>query len=303
MGGVRGDGPILQLVLSGFTTGAIYALVGLGLTLVYTTTRVINVAIGDFAAIGALLAASLVSSGLGLALAMPIAIATGGLVGAAMYWLVIRPAQRRGGSVLTLLIVTIAIHLVLVGCAAVIWGTSSYRLAALSSGPPVDLPSAVVTRQSLWIVAATAVIFTGLWAFFSKSRFGKALVACAVNPLGARLSGIPVVGMGFVAFTLSALLAAAAGVLVAPQTLATYDMGLALSLAGFVGAALGNLSSYWVTVVGCLLLGLLEALAAGLLPSGYRDAVAFILLIAILVWRATLTVKQGVLAVEEGGRA
>jgi branched-chain amino acid transport system permease protein len=111
---MRAEGPIPQLLASGLTTGAIYALVGLGLTLVYTTTRVINVAIGDFAAIGALVAASLASAGLGLPLAIPVAVATGGVVGAAMFWLVVRPAQRRGASVLTLLIVTIAVHLVLV---------------------------------------------------------------------------------------------------------------------------------------------------------------------------------------------
>lgn len=296
------DGPVFQLIFSGIATGAIYALIGLGLTLVYTTTRVINVAIGDLAAIGALIAASLVGAGLGLILAFVAALAAGAALGGGMYQLTIRPAQRRGGDVLTLLIVTIAIHLVLVGSAAVIWGTGSYTLPAFTVGPPVDLLSAAVTRQSLWIVCAAALIFGALWTFFSRSALGKGLVASAVNPLGARLSGIPVVRMGFFAFTLGGVLAAAAGVLFAPQTLATYDMGLALSLAGFVGAVLGRLGSYSITVVGCLGLGVLESLAAGLLPSGYRDAVAFVLLILILMWWARRSMRDGVLLGEEAGR-
>lgn len=293
----------MQLVATGITTGAIYALIGLGLTLVYTTTRVINIALGDYAVFGALTAVSLTSAGLPAAPAYLGAVAIGAVLGAATYQAAIRPAQRRDASVLTLLIVTIAIHLVLVGVAAVVWGTDAYDLAPLAPGAPIEIFSAVVTRQSLWILAGSVLIFAGLWAFFARSVTGKALRACAVNPLGARLSGIRVRRMGLIAFTLGAALAAAAGVLLAPQTLATYDMGLALTLAAFVGAVVGKLASYPMTVVGCFLLGLLESFASGLLPSGYRSAVAFTLLIAILIWRALPALRHGVLAAEESGRA
>jgi branched-chain amino acid transport system permease protein len=297
------NGPFLQLAATGVTIGAIYALIGLGLTLVYTTTRVINVAAGDFAMAGALTAASLAAADVPLAGTYAAAAVVGAAVGLLTYTLAIRPAQRRDASVLTLLIVTIGVHLALVGVAAIIWGTSAYNLPPITPGAPVDLLSARVTRQSLWILLTSAALLAILWTFFSRSLRGKALRACAVNPLGARLSGIPVGRMGALAFTLSAVLAALAGVLLTPQTLATYDMGLPLSLAAFVGAAIGRLVSYPVTVAGCLLLGLLESFAAGLLPSGYRDAVAFVLLIAILLWRALPALRHGVIAAEESARA
>jgi branched-chain amino acid transport system permease protein len=297
------NGPFLQLAATGITIGAIYALIGLGLTLVYTTTRVINVAAGDFAMLGALTAASLAAAGVPPLGAYAAAAGVGTVIGLLTYWLAIRPAQRRHGTVLTLLIVTIGVHLAFVGAAAMIWGTDAYDLAPITPGAPVEILSARVTRQSLWILLASAALFVALWTFFSRSIHGKALRACAVNPLGARLSGIPVVRMGALAFTLSALLAALGGVLLTPQTLATYDMGLTLSLAAFVGAAIGRLESYPVTVAGCLLLGLLESFAAGLLPSGYRDAVAFVLLIGILLWRAVPALRHGVIAAEESARA
>jgi branched-chain amino acid transport system permease protein len=288
-----------QLIATGITTGAIYALLGLGLTLTYSTTRVVNVAIGEFATIGALSAVSMYRAGLPLAVALAGAVVLGALIAGIMYGLTIRPGQRKGAGLLSLLIVTIAMHLVLKGVALIIWGTRSYNLPAFTQGEPVRILNAVITRQSLWIVGVTALIVIALYYFFSRTLLGKALRASAVNVVGSRLMGIPVYRMGFLAFALSGALAAAGGVLITPDTLATYDMGLLLGLKGFVGAVIGRLSSYPMTVAGCLLLGLLESLSAGLLPSGYRDAVAFGVLIAILIYRALPALRHGVLAAEE----
>lgn len=293
---------LLQLIATGLTTGAIYALLGLGLTLTYSTTRVVNVAIGEFAMIGALSAVTLVSLGWPLLPALIIATLLGALVATGMYLATIRPSQRRGASLLTLLIVTIAMHLALKGLGLILWGTRSYTLPAFWAGPPIPILTAVVTRQSLFVLGAAAVVLAGMYLFFTRTLLGKALRACAVNPMGTRLMGIPVYRMGVLAFALSGALSAAAGVLITPDTLATYDMGLILGLKGFVGAVIGGLSSYPVTVAGCLLLGLLESLAAGLLPSGYRDAVSFLVLIAILMWRAVTVLRHGILVAEEAAQ-
>jgi len=288
-----------QLIATGITTGAIYALLGLGLTLTYSTTRVVNVAIGEFATIGALSAVSMHGAGLPLVVALAGAVVLGALIAGAMYGLTILPSQRKGASLLSLLIVTIAIHLVLKGVALIIWGTRSYNLPSFTQGEPVRIFNAVITRQSLWIVGVTVLIVIALYYFFARTLLGKALRASAVNVVGSRLMGIPVYRMGLLAFALSGALAAAGGVLITPDTLATYDMGLLLGLKGFVGAVIGRLSSYPMTVAGCLLLGLLESLSAGLLPSGYRDAVAFGVLVAILIYRALPALRHGVLAAEE----
>lgn len=295
---------VLQLLVTGVTTGAVYALMGLGLVAVYSTTRVVNVAIGEFATFGALLTVSLLGVGLPLPAAIFVAVIAVTALGAAMYRVAIQPARTRGADVLTLLIITIAIHLALKGVALILWGTHPYTLPSFTPGT-VRLGLAVVRWQSLWVLAVSGLILLGLWAFFTRTVLGKALRASAVNPVGARLMGIPVFAMGTLAFALSAALAAASGVLITPLTLATYDMGLMLGLKGFVGAVMGGLANYPATVVGCLFLGVLEALAAGLilqLPSGYRDAVAFVVLIAVLLWQARPALRHGVLASEEAAR-
>ncbi|MFO7274032.1 MAG: branched-chain amino acid ABC transporter permease [Bacillota bacterium] len=291
-----------QLMATGIMLGAIYSLLGLGLVVAYSTTRVVNVAIGEFAMFAALTASSLAGAGLPLPLALLAGFAAGTLVGWGVYEAAIRPAQARQAGVLALLIISIAMHLALKGIGLVIWGTQAYELPPWTAGPPVPVLGAMVTRQGLWIMGVTAVIMTGLWVFFTRTLRGRALVASAVNPVGARLMGIPVPAMGRLAFGLSAALAAMGGMLITPQTLADYDMGLMLGLKGFVGAVVGRLTDYPRTVAGCLLLGVLESVAAGFLPSGYRDAVAFLLLILVLVWRALPVLRHGVLAVEEAAQ-
>ncbi|MBE3589430.1 MAG: branched-chain amino acid ABC transporter permease [Firmicutes bacterium] len=293
---------VLQLFVSGVTNGSIYALLGLGLVLVYSTTRVVNVAIGDFATLCALAAATLVTRGWGL---LP-AVAAGALLAAAAaalaYRVAIHPARRRGADPVTLMIITIALHLALQGTAQALWGTQPYTLPALSPGPPVHVLLAVVDRQKLWVLAVSFAIVTLLALFFNRTTAGRALRACAVNPTAARLTGIPVHRMGLAAFALGAVLAAVSGALIAPITLATYDMGLMLGLKGFVGAVIGGLVNYPLTVAGCILLGLLESFAAGFLASGYRDAVAFVVLIAVLMARALPLLRHGVMVSEEAAK-
>ncbi|MBX6351098.1 MAG: branched-chain amino acid ABC transporter permease [Clostridia bacterium] len=293
---------LTQLLVSGLANGAIYALLGLGLVLMYTTTRTVNVAVGEFATFGALLTVSLLSAGLSLLASVLVSLAAVAALGAAFYTVAIEPARRRGADVLRLMIVTIAVHLVLEGVALIFWGTSGYALPPFTPGPPVRLGLAVLDRQRIWILVASAAALLLLWAFFRGSLLGRALRASAVNPLGARLVGIPVARMGVVAFTIAGAFGALSGALVTPVTLATYDMGFMLGLKGFVGAAIGGLTDYPLTVLGCLFLGVVESLAAGFLPSGYRDAVAFVVLIAVLLWRALPLLRHGVLVSEQAAQ-
>jgi branched-chain amino acid transport system permease protein len=126
-------------------------------------------------------------------------------------------------------------------------------------------------------------VFVALWLFFTRTYAGTAVRACATNARGARLMGIRVERMWLLAFALSGALGAAAGAVIAPITYATYDKGLMLGLKGFVAAVLGGLVSPAGAIAGGILLGLLESLSAGLLSSGYKDAVAFVVLILLLL--------------------
>lgn len=273
------ESQVLQYVLSGLVVGGIYALIGLGFVIVYSVTRVINFAQGEFVMLGALLMVTFGGQGLPLPLAFLLVLLAASGIGALLERVAIHPV--RNASVLTLIIITIGASIALRGAALLVWGTDPFALPPFSPGPPLRFGQAILVRQGLWVLAVALAIFVGLWAFFTRTYLGKALQACAINPRAARLMGIRVDRMSLLAFALAGGLGAAAGMVIAPITYATYDMGLMLGLKGFVAAVLGGLVSPPGAILGGFLLGILESLAAGLVSSGYKDAVAFVILIAL----------------------
>lgn len=290
---------LAQLIVTGLTIGAVYALLGLGIVVTFSTTRVVNVAIGQFTMLGALSTVSMHAAGVPLFLAALLGTLVGVVAGILMYQFAIRPAQSRGATILTFFMIAIAVDLVLRGIGLTIWGTGAYSLPPFIEGPSVAFAGAVVTRQSLFVLLVALALMVALALFFARTTVGKALRACAANTTGAQLMGISVPRMSVLAFGISAGIAATGGILLTPDSFATYDMGLMLGLKGLVGAIIGRLSNYTITVIGCLGLGVVEALSAGLLPSGYRDAVAFLVLIVVLLWYALPEIRRGVLAAEE----
>ncbi len=270
---------VLQYLLSGVVVGGIYALVGLGFVIIYSVTRVINFAQGEFAMLGALCMVTLLGWGLPLPLACVLAALGGCAMGALLERAAIHPV--RGGSPLTLIIITIGASTALRGGALLAWGTDPFPLPPFTPGPPLQLGGAIIVRQGLWVLAVALAIFAGLWAFFTRTYLGKAVQACAINSRASRLMGIRVDRMYLLAFALAGGLGAVAGIVIAPITYATYDMGLMLGLKGFVAAVVGGLVSPPGAIVGGFLLGILESLAAGLVSSGYKDAFAFLILILI----------------------
>jgi branched-chain amino acid transport system permease protein len=135
------------------------------------------------------------------------------------------------------------------------------------------------------VIGATAGIVAALGWFFGRTRLGKALLATACNRLAAQLVGINVRHVLALAFGLSAALGALAGILIAPITLTSYDVGVMLGLKGFAAAILGGLGSGPGAVAGGLLLGVLESLSAGYVSSAYKDVIAFVILLAVLFVR------------------
>jgi len=274
----------LQLLVSGVSTGCIYALIGLGIIVIYSVTRVINMAQGEFVMLGAMFAAVLSrQAGLPLVVAFGVAIVGVALLGAAVERLTIAPARR--SSEVTLLLVTIGTAIGLRGIAHLLWGTTPRPLPAFSAGPPLDLFGATLSLQRIWIVLAAALSVLLLYGFFELTLLGKALRACAINRRAAELSGIATGSMSALAYVLGSSLGAVAGIVIAPLTLVSYDMGLALGLKGFVVAVMGGFVSAPAAVIGGILLGVLEAFAAGFLTAGVKDALAFIVLFLVLLSR------------------
>ena len=302
---------LLQFLLSGITVGSIYALIALGFVTIYNVTGIINFAQGEFAVYGAFMAITVFQESrllsgnvqLNLGWSLPAAALFGVVVtmllGLLLYRLGIQTA--RNASTLSMIIITIGAAFVMRGLALMVWGTDPSRLPVFTQGPPFKIAGAILTRQSVWVVAVTAVLLIILYFFFNHTLTGKALRACSVNAGAARLMGINTKRMALLAFGLSAAVTAVAGIVIVPSTFMTYDRGLTLSLKGFVAAIVGGMSSPVGAVVGGLLLGVLEAFSAGLISSGYKDAISFIVLFIVLAARLGGLLRGRAVVAEQGG--
>ena len=273
----------LQFLLTGLTVGAIYALVALGFAIIYNASHVLNFAQGEFVMIGGMAAAGFVEAGLPLPLAALLAVGGAMLVGLALEKLAIEPA--RGASVVTLIIITIGASILLRGLASLLWDKKIHSLPAFSGEAPLKLGGATLLPQTLWVLGATLVTVALLWWFFNRTLTGKAILAVSHNRLAAQLMGISVRRVLLVSFGLSAALGALAGVLIAPISFTSWDVGVMLGLKGFAAAILGGFGSFPGAILGGLTLGLLESLGAAYLSSAYKDVIAFIVLLLVLFIR------------------
>jgi branched-chain amino acid transport system permease protein len=273
---------LTQYLLSGLTSGAIYALVALGFAIIYNASHVINFAQGEFVMIGGMSTAALIELGLPLPLSIVIAIGTATAVGLLLEKLAIEPA--RNASVVTLIIITIGASILLRGLATLVWDKKIHRVPAFSGEAPLQLGAATLLPQVLWILGVSAAAVAALTWFFRRTLAGKAILAVSYNRLAAELMGISVRRTLAASFALSAALGALAGVLVAPIAFTSWDAGVMLGLKGFAAAILGGLGSSAGAVIGGLALGLVEALAAGTISSAYKDVFAFLIILAALVF-------------------
>ncbi len=272
---------LLQFVFSGLTVGAVYALVGLGFTMIYNASGIINFAQGEFVMLGGMSTVFLSLAGVPLPLAALLAIVVTTAVGFALHRFAIAPA--RGASPVALIMITIGASIFLRGAAQIVFDKSFHSLPPLFSGGPIHFGGATILPQSLMVLASAGVIVVVLWLFIERTLLGKAVAATAANRLAARLIGINTNRIVDFSFALSATIGAIAGILITPITLTSYDVGTLLALKGFAAAMLGGMGSAAGAVAGGLLLGMLEALSAGYISSNYKDAVAFLIILIVLV--------------------
>ncbi|MGO3928748.1 branched-chain amino acid ABC transporter permease [Rhodopseudomonas pseudopalustris] len=271
---------LLQFFVSGLTVGAVYALVALGFTLVYHASDVVNFAQGEFVMLGGMVTVFAYAAGVPLPLAALLAVLVAIGVGLLLYWLAIAPA--RGATAVSLIIITIGASILLRGGAQIVFDKQFHKLPAFSGDTPVDLFGAAIQPQSFWVLGGAALLVLLLYYVMERTLLGKAVMATAANRLAARLVGVNVATIMALAFGGSAAIGAVAGILITPITLTSYDVGTLLALKGFAAAMLGGMGSPLGAVVGGLLLGLLEAFGAGYISSTYKDAIAFIVILAVL---------------------
>jgi branched-chain amino acid transport system permease protein len=282
---------LLQFVFSGLTVGAIYALVALGFTLIYKASDIINFAQGEFVMLGGMLTVFVAHAviplpfvahaGIPLPLAAVIAIVATTAIGLALHRFAIEPA--RGATPVALIMITIGASIFLRGTAQIVFDRRFHSLPPLLGADPIQFGGAAILPQSLVVLATAAVIVVALWLFIDRTIFGKAVIATAANRLAARLVGVDTRRIVAFSFGASAAIGAIAGVLITPIALTSYDAGTLLALKGFAAAMLGGIGSAPGAVVGGILIGMCEALAAGYLSSNYKDAVAFLIILVVLV--------------------
>lgn len=272
----------VQFLFGGLTSGSIYALAALGLTIIFNARNVINFAQGTFLMLGGMGTAVLAAQGVPLLLAIPVAclgtVACGGLI----YRFAIAPARDADPE--NVIIITIGVSLFLQGLAALVFGKNQHMVPPFSGDAPIRFAGATILPQSLWVLGSAAVLVAGVTWYFRRTLAGKAMQAVSINTQAAALVGVRPDRVVLIAFGLSAFLGAIAGAVSAPITTTSYEIGLILGLKGFVAATLGGLGNALGAVVGGLLLGLIESLVAGYGSTAYKDAVPFVLIVAILLF-------------------
>jgi len=271
----------LQLLLPGFTTGCVYALVALGFVLCANVSGVVNFAQGEFVMLGGMAAAWLIGLDVPFALAIIAATLIGAAVGGAQEFLTLAPVRRQPHFIQ--ITTTVGFAVVLRGITLIVAGKDALSLPGFSGDGVVFLLGAIVPVQSLWVWGATLLLLLGTFTFLRYTSLGRAVRACSINLQAARLMGVNAERLRVMVFAVSGATGALAGVVITPIVLASWDAGLTYSTKGFIGAILGGFRSPWAAVLGGLFIGLLESLGAGYVSSGWKYFIVYGVLLAWLL--------------------
>ena len=275
---------IPQLLFSGVTIGAIYALVALGFVTISRASQIINFAQGEFVMLGGVITFFLLNGvKLPYPLAALIAILIVVLIGFAMHLSILYPL--RNASILILIMATLGASIFLSSTSGLIFGTLPKTLPPFSGGEPLQIGTISFPSQSLWVLLFTFILLIFLYLLSHRTLLGKAMEASSTDPLGADLLGISRNLMVFLAFGVSAGVGAFAGILITPIFFTSFSSGTLLGLKGFIAAVLGGWGKNSGAILGGFVLGIVESLSLAFIPSGYKDAVAFVILLLILYFR------------------
>lgn len=270
---------------TGLTTGALYALIAVGLVMVYKSTGIINIAHGELFMISGFIAYAVhVQLGLPYFVAFIAAVACGFALGMLVYRGPLKPLMRR--SLANVLVAAVAISFILKGVARAVWGGQGDYIPfpPILSPQPMMLGPVMVIPQQIIAVGVSVALMLTLALFFRSTRTGKWMQATADNAKAARLVGIRIEYIYMLSFGIGAAIAAVASVIMAPITLLYPDIGFNLFLKAFAAAVLGGLNSISGAVLGGVLVGLIEQLAATYLHSKFQEVSSFIVIMFALIF-------------------
>ncbi|HJZ32641.1 MAG TPA: branched-chain amino acid ABC transporter permease [Hyphomicrobiaceae bacterium] len=288
---------VIDLLIIGLSVGMVYALVALGISLIYSGLDIVHFAHGEIYMLGAFIGLMLFQH-----LALPyvptlvLAIVLTGLLGVLIERLFYRRLTRAGGGYtvagMGMIIAGFGMSIVLQNIAFLVWGAKPLPFP-VPFGRPLEIGNLTLPMSYAWIVAAAVVLMLGLNLILKKTMLGLAMRAVAYNKDIAYLSGVNVPLMISVIFGIGCALGAAAGVLIGPINYVQVQMGVAVLIKAFAAAVVGGFGSLPGAIVGGLLVGVVESLGAGLVSGTYKDVYAFILLILVLMLK-----PSGMLGVE-----
>jgi branched-chain amino acid transport system permease protein len=274
---------LTQAVISGLMIGAVYAFLGIGLVLVYRTARILNLAHGESFAITGVAAAVLAKSGLPLAAALTLAILIAVAFALSLHRFVLRPRAEWPAG--TLILITLGAAFVVRGVLILVAGTDPVSFPVLFSGASLRIAGGVIPPQGIALVVLGFGGSAAVAIYLAMTRSGKQLLAAAENPYAAELLGVNVERARLAAYGIGALLGALAGGLLIPLIAVDFQSGLAMTLRGFIAAAISGMSPIGVVFSG-LGLGLFESWVGAYLGALYQDPVMFGLLIAVALWQS-----------------
>jgi branched-subunit amino acid ABC-type transport system permease component len=274
---------LTQAVISGLMIGAVYAFLGIGLVLVYRTARILNLAHGESFAITGIAAAVLVKAGLPLAAALALGVLIAMAFALSLHRFVLRPRAEWPAG--TLILITLGAAFVVRGVLILVAGTDPVSFPVLFQGASLRIAGGVIPPQGVALVVLGFGVSAAVALYLATTRSGKQLLAAAENPYAAELLGVNVERARLIAYGIGALLGALAGVLLIPLIAVDFQSGLAMTLRGFIAAAISGMSPIGVVFSG-LGLGLFESMVGAYLGALYQDPVMFCLLIGVALWQS-----------------
>jgi len=274
----------LSQVVNGLTLGSFYALVAVGLALIFGVARLVNFAHGEFFMVGSyLLYFAYAVWKLPYGLVVTLGVLGMALFGALFHKLIYQPVMHRAWYVQ--LVSTLAASFILANGAIIVFGSTQVTAATPMVSRVVSLGEVRVAEQRLLVLAATAIAFIALHQFIERTRQGRAMRAVAQNREAAQVLGIDIGSTTLLTFVVSGALTGLAACLVSPLYLIYPTVGSLLTLKAFAVVVIGGMGSMSGALCAAFIVGLAEAFAAGYASAEYKDALAFVLMIACLLWR------------------
>lgn len=274
---------MLQVLLTGLATGAIYGLIAMGYAVVYYVTRVINFATGQLFMACIMITMALSTHGVSIWLALLGGVATSTVGGVIVYYIAVRPVIRFNRFSFAWLVSTLGVGIILESFAALIWGTSSLPFPNLLNGKDVSILGAALTWQQIVTIIVAVVVVVAFEIFRKKTLFGKLGMAISSDPDIASSIGANVTSYTVLAFALGGLLVGIAGILVGPYSFANPYLGDSFGISGFVALMIGGIERPAASMGGGLVLGILTVLANTYINSQASDWFPFVVVVVVLL--------------------